>query len=102
MTESEDVSANAAEMWEYIKNNKRIIGFPLSNNSGLDILNALKDVHDNIDEDPEGAKKMLTLIVTVMLSAVSGHGDEVVSEIQVTSAMENFDESIKEILDEKS
>jgi hypothetical protein len=102
MTESEDVSANAAEMWEYIKNNKRIIGFPLSDNSGLDILNALKDVHDSIDEDPEGAKKMLTLIVTVMLSAVSGHGDEVVSEIQVTSAMENFDESIKEILDEKS
>lgn len=102
MTESEDVSANAAEMWEYIKNNKRIIGFPLSDNSGLDILNALKDVHDSINEDPEGAKKMLTLIVTVMLSAVSGHGDEVVSEIQVTSAMENFDESIKEILDEKS
>lgn len=102
MSESEDVSAEEADIWEYVKNNKQLIGFPLSDNSGLDILSALADVYENIDKDPTGSKKMLTLIVTVMLSAISGEGDKVVSEIRVSSAMENFDESIKEILNEKS
>ena len=102
MSESENVSAEEADMWEYVKNNKQLIGFPLSDSSGLDILSALADVYENIDKDPAGSKKMLTLIVTVMLSAISGYGDKIVGEIRVSSAMENFDESIKEILNEKS
>jgi hypothetical protein len=102
MTESNAASAEELDVWEYVKKNKKLIGFPLSDNSGLDILSALADVYENIDKDPAGSKKMLTLIVTVMLSAISGHGDEVVSEIRVSSAMDNFDENIKEILDEKS
>lgn len=102
MTESEDVSAETASMWQYIKDNKQIIGFPISNTSGLDILSVLREIYETIDVDPEGAKKMLTLVATVMLSAVTGEGESVINEIQISTAMEQFDESIKEILDEKS
>ena len=75
---------------------------PVSNTSGLDILNVLRDVYETIDKDPKGAKKMLTLVATVMLSVASGESENLINEIQVSSAMEQFDDSIKEILDEES
>lgn len=98
----EDVSDEVERMWQYIKENKRIIGMPVSNTSGLDILNVLRDVYETIDKDPKGAKKMLTLVATVMLSVASGESENLINEIQVSSAMEQFDDSIKEILDEES
>lgn len=98
----EDVSDEVERMWQYIKENKRIIGLPVSNTSGLDILNVLRDVYETIDKDPKGAKKMLTLVATVMLSVASGESENLINEIQVSSAMEQFDDSIKGILDEES
>lgn len=98
----EDVSDEVERMWQYIKENKRIIGLPVSTTSGLDILNVLRDVYETIDKDPKGAKKMLTLVATVMLSVASGESENLINEIQVSSAMEQFDDSIKGILDEES
>ena len=102
MSELNAASDETKQMWDYIKNNRRIVGIPVSNNNGLDILNVLRDIYDTIDEDPVGAKNMLTLVASVILAAAHGDGEKLVNEIQVVSAMEDFDKSIKEILDEKS
>ncbi len=45
--------------------------------------------------------KMLTLLGTVIYASSIGEGEKYTNEIQVLSAMENFDTSMKEILDEK-
>jgi len=102
MNELENVSDEVQRMWEYIKDNKKLLGVPLTNSSGLDILNVLRDIYETIDEDTEDAKRKLTLVATLMLSAVNGDADVIVNEIRVKSAMENFDNSITEILNEKS
>ena len=102
MSELENVSDEVQRMWDYIKENKKLMGIPLTNNSGLDILNVLRDVYESIDVDTEDAKRKLTLVATIILSAVNGDADVIVNEIKVKSAMENFDNSITEILNEKS
>jgi hypothetical protein len=89
-------------MWDYIRDNRKILGIPLTNSSGLDILNVLRDVYESIDKDTEDAKRKLTLVATIILSAANGDADTIVNEIRVKSAMENFDDSITEILNEKS
>ena len=45
---------------------------------------------------------MLTLLATVIYASSIGEGQQFTDEIQVLSAMEQFDTSIKEILDEES
>jgi hypothetical protein len=101
MNELENVSDEVQRMWDYIRDNRKILGIPLTNSSGLDILNVLRDVYLTIDEDTEDAKRKLTLVATIILSAANGDADTIVNEIRVKSAMENFDDSITEILNEK-
>jgi hypothetical protein len=102
MNELENVSDEVQRMWDYIRDNRKILGIPLTNSSGLDILNVLRDVYESIDKDTEDAKRKLTLVATIILSAANGDADTIVNEIRVKSAMENFDDSITEILNEKS
>jgi hypothetical protein len=101
MSELESVSDETQQFWEFVKENKRIVGIPVSTNSGLDLLSALRDVHETISDNPDGAKKMLTLIATVIFASATGESEELVNEIQVSAAMEQFDENITEILNEK-
>jgi hypothetical protein len=46
--------------------------------------------------------RMLTLLATVIYASSVGEGKQFTDEIQIASAMEEFDTSIKEILDEES
>lgn len=101
MSGLENVSDETQQFWEFVKENKRIVGIPVSPNSGLDLLSALRDVHETISDNPDGAKKMLTLIATVIFASATGESEELVNEIQVSAAMEQFDENITEILNEK-
>lgn len=101
MTESTDASAQSDDaVWEFIKNNPKIVGFPVSDTQGLDLLNALRDVHERISEDPEMAAKMLTMIATVMVAAVTGSGNQTIEELLVQEAMHRFDNDAKEVLNE--
>jgi hypothetical protein len=102
MSELENVSDETQKFWEFIKDNKQIVGIPVSANSGLDLLSALRDVHETISSNPDNAKKMLTLIATVIFASATGESEELVNEIQVSAAMEQFDENITEMLNEKS
>lgn len=102
MSELENVWESDEEFWDFVGQNRRLVGISVSNGQGLDILNALRDVYITINEEPESAKKMLTLLATVIYASSIGEGKQFTDEIQVVSAMEQFDTSIKEILDEES
>ena len=101
MSESENVWENDEDLWDFIAENKRLVGLQISNGQGLDILNALRDIYLTIDDNKETAMSMLTMLGTFIYASSIGEGEKYTNEIQVLSAMENFDTSMKEILDEK-
>jgi len=100
MKESENAWDDIEDFWNYIGDNKKILGIPVSETDGLDLLNALRDIYLIIDKDVDGAKKLLTMLATVLLSAVDGNS-EYINEIKVTAAMNDFDIAMKEMLNEK-
>jgi hypothetical protein len=102
MSESPDASIpKEDDVWKYIKEHPRLIGLPVSDKRGLDLLNALGDVAEMLDKDPKMAKKMLTMIATMIVAAVTGNGNETVEELLVAEAMHKFDIEAKEILNER-
>jgi hypothetical protein len=102
MSESGNAWDNDKDFWDFVGDNKKLVGISVSDGQGLDILNALRDIYITIDTDPDSSMRMLTLLGTVIYASSVGEGKQYTDEIQVLSAMENFDTSIKEILDEES
>ena len=102
MSELENAWENDEDFWDFVGQNKRMVGMAISDGQGLYILNALRDIYLTIDKEPDSAKRMLTLLATVIYASSIGEGQQYTDEIQVLSAMEQFDTSIKEILDEES
>lgn len=101
MTESENVSMDEIEgVWEYIKDNPLILGLPISEQKGLDLLSALRDIYVMNKKDQQTAQMLLTLLANVLVAAAQGDGEEVVEEVIVQDAMLEFDKQITEILDE--
>ena len=102
MSELENAWESDEDFWDFVGQNKRMVGMAISDGQGLDILNALRDIYIEVDKETEAAKRMLTLLATVIYASSIGEGQQFTDEIQVLSAMEQFDTSIKEILDEES
>lgn len=102
MSELENAWASDENFWEFVGDNKKLVGIAISDGQGLDILNALKDIYNTIEKEPESAMRMLTLLGTVIYASSIGEGKQFTDEIQIVSAMEQFDTSMKEILDEES
>ena len=102
MSEFENAWATDEDFWEFVGDNRKLVGIAISNGQGLDILNALKDIYTTIEKEPESAMHMLTLLGTVIYASSIGEGKQFTDEIQVVSAMEQFDSSMKEMLDEES
>lgn len=100
MSESENASLDES-VWDYIKEHPRLLGLPMGNNAGLDVLGAMSDIYKTIKLDPKAAADMLTLLAGVILAASQGDGEEILNEVIVTEAMHNFDKEAKDILDEK-
>lgn len=100
MNESENVSLDDMKVWDYIQENPLILGLPLSNSKGLDLLSAMRDVYLEMDKDIHKAKVLLTLLATVLVATAQGDGDEVIEEVLVQDAMFNIDKEIKGVLDE--
>lgn len=103
MTESTSASqpVNKEDIWDYIKDNPRILGLPISENNGLDLLSALRDIWVEMQTNPKAASEMLTIMVSVILASIMGHGEEAVEEVLVQDAMFNFDKEAKKVLDEE-
>ena len=102
MSEFENAWDSDEDFWDFVGDNKKLVGISVSDGQGLDILNALKDIYTTIEEEPESAMRMLTLLGTVIYASSIGEGKQFTDEIQVVSAMEQFDSSMKEMLDEES
>lgn len=100
MKESENVSLDNEKVWDYIKNNPLLLGLPISNNKGLDLLSAMRDVYLEMDKDIYKAKVLLTLLATVLVATSQGDGNEVIEEVLVQDAMFNLDKELKGVLDE--
>lgn len=102
MSESPNASIPSEDnVWDFIRDNPRIIGLPVSDKQGLDLLNALRDVDEMLFKDQEMAHKMLTMIATVIVAAATGTGNETIEELLVAEAMHKFDTEAKEILNER-
>jgi|DEB3_MinimDraft_2_1074329.scaffolds.fasta_scaffold05168_5 hypothetical protein len=99
MSESENASMND-DVWEFIADNPKIMGVPLTDNKGLDILSALRDVYMVTKQDPEVGMGLLTVLANVLVAAAQGEGSELLEEVTVFEAMMDFDTQVKEILDE--
>jgi hypothetical protein len=102
MSELENAWDSDEEFWDFVGQNKRMVGLAISDSQGLDILNSLRDVYLTIEKEPDSAMRMLTLLGTVIYASSIGEGKQFTDEIQVVAAMEQFDTNIKEILDEES
>jgi len=103
MTESTSASqpVNKEDIWDYIRDNPRILGLPISENNGLDLISALRDIWVEMQTNPKAASEMLTIMVSVILASIMGHGEEAVEEVLVQDAMFNFDKEAKKVLDEE-
>jgi len=86
------------DIWEYIKDNPRLIGIPLSDNKGLDILNALRDIWEL--KTVEAKNSGLKVLAEVMLAAAEGKGNQIVEEVLVQEAMIDIDDNLRVVLDE--
>jgi hypothetical protein len=102
MSESENVWDNPEDFWKHVKSNKKLVGIAVSDEQGLDILNALRDIYLRIDEEPDDAKQMLTMLGIILLASSNGQGEVISNEIAVQAAMEEFDVHMNRMLDEKS
>ena len=100
MNESENVSLDNEKVWDYIKDNPLLLGLPISDNKGLDLLSAMRDVYLEMDKDVYKAKVLLTLLATVLVASSQGDGDEVIEEVLVQDAMFSLDKELKGVLDE--
>jgi hypothetical protein len=101
MKESNESSHNdnsELEMWDYIRDNPRIAGIPISENKGLDILNALRDVW--VLKTTKEKNIALTVLADVILSTVTDLRSAVLDEVLVQEAMLTIDEDIEGILNE--
>lgn len=100
MNESANVFRDNDEFWEYVKENPRIIGIPVSEHKGLDLLSALRDVREAYKKDLAIGDSMLTILGTLLAGVANGDGDEMVEEVIVSEAMSNVDKELKKVLDE--
>ena len=102
MSEFENAWDSDEEFWDFVGENRQMVGLAISDGQGLDILNALRDIYLTINQEPDSAMRMLTLLGTVIYASSVGEGKQFTDEIQVVAAMEQFESSIKEMLDEES
>lgn len=103
MTKSENAWEDREEMervWGYIKENPLIIGLPVSERRGIDLLSALRDIYETNKTNTDGAQVLLTMLANVLVAASQGDGEEIVEEVLVQDAMLQFEQKMKDIFNE--
>lgn len=88
--------------WEHVDHLDFAIGIPVSEDRLLDVVGALHDIYDAlVKEDIEDAKMCTTALAAILVASKYGKAEEVWEEFSIKEAMTNFDNHMKEILDEK-
>jgi hypothetical protein len=68
----------------------------------LDIISALRDVYETIcDAKLDEAKMCVTALAAILVASKYGKAEEVLEEFSIKEAMREFDDHMREILDEK-
>jgi hypothetical protein len=77
------------------------IGIPVSEKKTLNILGALEDIYDLVVDDPDEAKQCLVALAAIFVASRHDRADFVWEELSVQESMANFDNGLKDILNEK-
>ena len=102
MEESENALPLDESFWDHIEHMNFAIAIPVSENRMLDIISALRDVYETICEgELDEAKMCVTALAAILVASRYGKAQEVWEEFSIKEAMRDFDNHIKEILDEK-
>lgn len=102
MTKSNDAyQNNMNELWNFIRENPKLVGIGIVGNKGFDLLSALADIREQLPDNPTSAAGMIDSVASLLVASATGHGQEFIEEILVQEAMFHFDDSIKEVLDEE-
>ena len=101
MSESENVLPLDNSFWEHVDHLDFTVGVPVSDTRMMDVIAALRDIYDAVTEDVEDGKKLIISMAAILVASKDGKADEVWEEVAVAESMRNFDNSIKEILNEK-
>jgi hypothetical protein len=101
MSESDSALPLDSTIWEHIAHMDFTIGIPVSENKTLNILGALEDIYDSIDVDTEEAKQCVIALAAIFVASRHDKADMVWEELSVQESMANFDNGLKEILNEK-
>ena len=101
MSESDNALPLDSTIWEHIAHMDFTIGIPVSENKTLNILGALEDIYDAIEADPDEAKQCVIALAAIFVASRHDKADLVWEELSVQESMANFDEGIREILNEK-
>jgi CO dehydrogenase/acetyl-CoA synthase delta subunit len=102
MSESENALPLDDSFWDHIEHMDFAIAIPVSKNKMLDIISALRDVYETIcDDELDEAKMCVTALAAILVASKYGKAEEVLEEFSIKEAMRDFDDHMREILDEK-
>lgn len=101
MSESENALPLDSTIWEHISHMDFTIGIPVSEKKTLNILGALQDIYEIVDDNPDEAKQCLVALAAIFVASRHDRADFVWEELSVQESMANFDKGIQEILNEK-
>lgn len=101
MSESDNALPLDSTIWEHIAHMDFTIGIPVSENKTLNILGALEDIYDLLDVDTDEAKQCVIALAAIFVASRHDKADMVWEELSVQESMANFDNGLKEILNEK-
>ena len=103
MSESENALPLDDSFWDHIEHMDFAIGIPVAEDRMLDIISALRDIYETICEDELNEAKMcVTALAAILVASKYGKAAEVWEEFSIKEAMRDFDDHMKEILDEES
>lgn len=101
MSESDNALPLDSSIWQHIAHMDFTIGIPVSENKTLNILGALEDIYDLVDVDADEAKQCVIALAAIFVASRHDKADMVWEELSVQESMANFDDGLKEILNEK-
>ena len=100
MSESSDASTSNEEVWDYIEQNPRIIGLPITDSKGIDLLSALRDVYMHTKQDPQVGLNLLTILANFLVASAQGEAQEFIDEVTVIELTSDLDTELRKVLDE--
>ena len=100
MSESENASTSDESVWDYIEKNPKIIGLPITDTKGIDLLSALRDVYLHTKKDPQVGLNLLTILANFLVASAQGEAQEFIDEVTVIELTSDLDTELRKVLDE--